>query len=106
MSTSEAVGLAWQRSGAAGVQTALSAIDEPVPSKPWLLSLEERVAVITRESLEDAAAVLTKAGLKTAAKLVRETAARRPREIDLPEYEPGTTNYRAWLAKMKREGKL
>jgi hypothetical protein len=105
MPTSEALGLAWQRDGAAGVRTALSAIDQPVPDKPWLLTLEQRVAVITRESLEDAAAVLTRAGLKTAARLVRETAAGRPREIDLPDYEPGTTNHRAWLAAMKRKGK-
>lgn len=103
---SEAFGLAWRKGGAAGVRTVLGTIEQPIPSKPWLLTLEERAKIITRESLEVAACELEGRGLKSAAKLVRETAAGRPRLIDLPKYEPGTTNHQAWLASMKREGKL
>jgi hypothetical protein len=80
----------------------LAMMDQPVPAKPSLLTLEERVKITTRETLEDIARELASAGLKRLAKATRELAMRRPREIDIPEYEPGTVNHRAWLAGKRR----
>ena len=82
------------------------AASEPVPDKPWLLTLEERVGITTREALENTASELEATGLKKLGKIVREHAAGRPREIDLPPYEPETIDHRAWLASMKCKGKL
>ena len=88
------------------MRSLLATIDEPVPAEPWLMQSEERARIATKESLEDAAEALTKAGLKSAARLVRETAARRPREIDFSPCAPDSgINYRDWLTRMKRKDK-
>jgi hypothetical protein len=88
-----------KRNGEAGLRKLLAlTASEPVPAEPWLLTLEQCVRITTRESLEDTARELESTGLRKLAKIVREHAAARPREIDLPDYEPGTINHRAWLA--------
>ena len=84
------------------MRSLLATIDEPVPAEPWLMQSEERARSATKESLEDAAEALTEAGLKSAARLVRETAARRPREIDFPPCAPIAIGLRGMNRKDKR----
>lgn len=95
-----------KRHGEAGVRELLALTASEVPAEPWLLSLEERVSITTRECLEAAARELEATGLKKLAKIVREHAASRPSEIDLPPYEPGSINHRAWLAGMQRKQRV
>jgi len=72
------------------------------PPEPWLLSQEERVNIVTRESLEATAGELEAAGLRKLAGIVRLHASERPPEISLTPYQPGTIDHKAWLASMKR----
>jgi hypothetical protein len=70
---------------------------KPVAAELWKRTFEERCEhIYTRESFMEAAAELRSVGLKRLAKLVQQAGDKRPREIDLCPYEPGTTNAKAW----------
>jgi hypothetical protein len=100
----EVFGFVYRKAGMNGVkQFIVMGCDQPVPAKPWLLTQAERIKITTAESLERAADELQSAGLTKVAKVVSDHAASRPREIDLPTFEPGTVNHRAWLAMMQRK---
>jgi hypothetical protein len=91
--------------GEAGVRELLAgAMSQPVPAKPWLLPPQERLRITTREDVMAAAQELEAVGIGKLAEIVHQHAATRPAEIDIPPYEPGTINHRAWLAGMRRKG--
>jgi hypothetical protein len=70
---------------------------KPVPAELWKRTFEERCEhIYTRESFTEAAAELRSVGLTKLATLVQQAGDKRPREIDLCPYEPGTTNAKAW----------
>ena len=58
-----------------------------------------------REFLEDAAAELAQAGMLKASAIVASAAKNAPIRVEVCPYEEGSTNHKAWLARMKRQGK-
>jgi hypothetical protein len=94
----------FKKRGEIGVRELLAAaMSQPVPPKPWLLPQQERNKVTTRETVTNAARELNAMGIGKLAVILHEHAATRPREVDIPPYEPGTINHRAWLAGLKRK---
>ena len=57
-----------------------------------------------RELLEDAAAELAQAGMLTASTIVTSAAKDAPYWVEKCPYEEGSTNHKAWLARMNRQG--
>ena len=57
-----------------------------------------------REFLEDAAAELAQAGMLKASAIVTSAAKNAPIRVEVCPYEEGSTNHKAWLARMKRQG--
>lgn len=94
-SWAELIGFVRKQEGDSGVIEYLQLIP-PAPEKPWLLPIEERAGIITRETLEDAARELAERGLKTIARVVRRYAKKRPTQADIAPYPPGSTNHEAW----------
>ena len=60
---------------------------------------------LDREFLEDAAAELAQAGMLKASAIVASAAEDAPLRVEVCPYAEGSTNHRAWLARMKRQGK-
>lgn len=58
-----------------------------------------------RELLSDAAAELAQAGMLKASAIVTSAAKNAPIRVEVCPYEEGSTNHKAWLARMKRQGK-